>query len=611
MRFVNCLNRFHQCLRRQPRSRRSRIFHGRPTIELLEDRMVPSTLDVNGSGAGFAHYLASSGVANDVTLSQRLVLLAPAAQPGTIPLKFGLETVITDTAETINVTGTDASAFAGSGTNQVTTLLPLQSLLVDVLDGNDTVNVQAINYNTTVRHIGPGIDTVNVGAGGSLQGIQASLGVTEAGVGSSTKLNVDDTNDPATHNNVLLAGGQIANLAPALIDYTLFSSSDAVTVSGGSGTNNYLVENPQAATTLLTGAGTNHVNVQDTVHPLTVQGTGGSDTVTVGSLAPAVGGNQGFINGAVTVSNKTNSTTLIVDDSTDPNRTVTIGPNSIQFAGIGSPIHFLAGVKTVDVLGGINDTYLVQTGSSTTPVFIPATGAASTVVSGPGSNDWTITGINNGTLHNVTFANVPNLRGGPASSADTFHFNDKAAITGSIQGAGSPFQPATLDYSKYTSLVTVDLKLNLAQAGGINTSVVNIQNVTGGQGNNILVGNGNNVLTGGSGRDLLISGGGNSTLQSGSGEAILIGAHYIFDTNLAALDAILAEWSRPIPYAARVHDLIFGGGLNGPFVLNTATVFPQPGSTRLTSGLGLDFLIRDGGDVLTHAPRPGETVLTA
>jgi hypothetical protein len=143
MQVVNCLNRFRQSLRSQPQSRRARIlqFQGRPSIELLEDRMVLSTLDVNGFA--FAHYLASSGVNNNVTLSQRVVVLDPASQNTTLPIHFGIETVISDTAETITVTGADAPDIAGSGTNQVTTLLPLKSLLVDVLDGNDTVNVQA------------------------------------------------------------------------------------------------------------------------------------------------------------------------------------------------------------------------------------------------------------------------------------------------------------------------------------------------------------------------------------------------------------------------------------------------------------------------------------
>jgi Ca2+-binding RTX toxin-like protein len=603
MLFANYLNRLRQHLRRRPESRRPELYQNRPRIERLEDRWVPSTLDVNAFGV--AHYLASPGVANDVTLSERVLVIDPP-RGSLIPIRFLFETVITDTAEKITVSGADAPAFSGSGTKQVTTLLPLKSLLVDVLDGNDTVNVQAINYATTVRHIGAaGVDTINVGEAGRLSGIQASLGVTEAGAGSSTHLNVDDSADAANHSGVLLFGGQINNLAPTPIAYVLLNSSDAVTITGGSGNNTYLVDGPQAATTLNTGSGSNQINVRDTLTLLAIQGHGGTDTVTVGSLAPSLGGAQFDIHGEVTVANTTSSTSLFVDDSGDLTpRTVAIGPNSVQSVGIGSPINFLAGVKHVDVFGGHGDTFVLGAPSPTTPMVLHGGVGANTLVSGAGVNDWTIKGTNLGTLRNVTFANVQNLRGGPASFKDTFHFNDKAGVTGSIQGAGFPFHVATLDYSKYTSTVLVNLKLNLAIAGGITTSVFNIRDVLGGQGNNILVGNGNNFLSGGNGRDILISGGGTSTLQAGAGEAILIGAHYVFDANLGALGALLAEWSKPIPYALRVHDLIVSGALN-----KSTTLVPQPGVTTLVSGGGLDFLIIDAGDVLAKTPRPGEVVL--
>jgi hypothetical protein len=49
--------------------------------------------------------------------------------------------------------------------------------------------------------------------------------------------------------------------------------------------------------------------------------------------------------------------------------------------------------------------------------------------------------------------------------------------------------------------------------------------------------------------------------------------------------------------------------LNGPFLLNPATVVPQPGVTTLVTGAGFDFLITDPGDVVVKPPRPGEVVL--
>src|SRR5262249_30606147 len=151
MRLLKHLNCFRQSLRQQRRSRRPERLQNRPCVEPLEDRLVPATLDVNLSvGKVFGHYTASPGVNNNLTLSEK-------------PLGFFTQIIITDTAETINVVGTAAGGFQGSGTHTVTTFLPCQSLFVDVLDGNDTVNVKGINYITTVRHIGTGLDTVNVG----------------------------------------------------------------------------------------------------------------------------------------------------------------------------------------------------------------------------------------------------------------------------------------------------------------------------------------------------------------------------------------------------------------------------------------------------------------
>src|SRR5262249_50810447 len=89
--------------------------------------------------------------------------------------------------------------------------------------------------------------------------------------------------------------------------------------------------------------------------------------------------------------------------------------------------------------------------------------------------------------------------------------------------------------------------------------------------NNVLSGHGSNeVLTGGHGRDLLIAGTGAATLNAGVGDDILIGGSTNYDIGsnpgmtyaqqLAALDAIMAEWGSADPYATRLSAL--GGSLN-------------------------------------------------
>jgi hypothetical protein len=888
MRFANLLSRFRNTLRRGRQARRSEDSRSRPQLEQLESRLVPSTLqaDFGLGGKIVTHYTASAGVNNNVTLSERFL---PIISPGQI-IRFLRQDVITDTSEKINVIGTAASAFVGSGTNSVATFQPMQSLFVDVLDGNDVVNVQAINYAANVRHIGPGIDTVNVGNAGSLQNILGAVGVTQAGTGSVTHLNVDDSADKANLTKVLLFGGQINNLAPSPIAYNLLGSGDAVTITGGSGNNVYTVDGPLAPTTLNTGGGhnqvnveatdagapltiqghggtdtvivssnpaggnvadirgtvivrnttasttltvddsagnpffpktvtlsdtallglapaaifyqanglsafdslnvnlggyaatltvtntpattdlglsgkgpyrvnvegltgflqiaphglaqtgqttvvvgssptgsggtlanikgtlafldlagasftqqstvivddsgdtvartvnmtasggfgsnngqitglapaanirfindindvnlivnggsggntfnvantefpllrttinggkggdtfnvtdtdtpltintgtgTNHVNVRGTAGALAVQGHGGSDTVTIGSLAPALGGTLTNLLGAVTVSNTTNSTALIVDDSGDPIfRAVTIAANSIQFSG-SAPINFLGGVKSVDVFGGKGgDLFTLVSPSGTTPVTLHGGPASNFLVSGSGFNTFTLTGKNAGTLHNVAFKNVQNLRGGVTSGFNVFAFAPGGSLDGSIIGLGGISE---LNYQALATPVVANFKLNTAT--GVGGGVFNVRDAIGGSGTNLFVGNGNNFFLGGSGRSILISGPGPGTLVAGSGEAILIGGNTNWDTNVVALTKIMAEWSRSIPYAQRVFHLMFGGGFNDPFLLNTGTVHSNFARDVLTTGAGLDFVFFDGLDTLTHPPRPGE-----
>jgi hypothetical protein len=791
----------------------------------------------------------------------------------------------------------------------VTTLLSLQSLFVDVLDGNDTVNIKGISYLTTVRHIGTGLDTVNVGDGGSVQGIRGSLGVEEAGAGSSTHLIVDDSADGASRN-VLLFGGQINNLAPASITYGTLNGASTVTVTGGGGNDSYTVQGPLAATTLNTGAGTNGVFVESTLAPLSIQGHGGTDTViigsnpsgilgnvldirgsvdvrnttastalvvddstdpqihpavslsdtaltglapatityqksglgfvggfgplqvnggngadtftvtdtpsftaiglgqgphrvqvegltggleiaphfgfaatgqttvvvgsnpsgfggtlanihgelflrdlggsaapafstvivddsgdpaprtvnmtasggtgtnvgnitglapganvrwfniinntnlivnggsgadtftiantgatllsttinggkgndsfnvtttsgdltlntgtgsnqvnvqgtglniatfpstlnvvghggndsvTVGSNAPALSGTLLNLKGAVNVSNTTNSTALIIDDGGDTVfRSVTIDFNSIQFAALGSPIHFFAGVKSLDLFGGkAGDVFTLVAPYGITPITIHGGPAVNELVGGTGFNHWTLTGKDAGTLQNVTFENIQDLLGGGTSAFDVFSFAPGGSVDGLLQGGGGGGE---LDFGALSTRVLVDLKLNLAILGAVKVNVFNLRSVVAGSGSTLVVGNGNNFFQGGSGRAVFISGG-NSTLIAGSGEAILIGGTTLWDTNLPALDAILAEWSATYDptsslndYRIRVGHLENGGGKNGAFVLNPGTVHSNSSKDVIETDLsgGLDFVFFDAFDVLVHAARFGE-----
>jgi hypothetical protein len=132
-----------------------------------------------------------------------------------------------------------------------------------------------------------------------------------------------------------------------------------------------------------------------------------------------------------------------------------------------------------------------------------------------------------------------------------------------------------LDYSPDVANITVDLALGVATAVG--QGVAHIANITGSIGNDLLVGNAlANTIIGGTGRNVIIGGLGADTLIGGGGDNILVGGSTVYDTNLTALNAIMAEWTRTdLSFEQRLADLNSDGpprGLNGPYQLSKKTV---------------------------------------
>ena len=156
------------------------------------------------------------------------------------------------------------------------------------------------------------------------------------------------------------------------------------------------------------------------------------------------------------------------------------------------------------------------------------------------------------------------------------------SVAVSINGvtvSGGPFSPSGhilvygqsgADIIKVVASQTVSVAVPAIIFGGNGTNTLS---VAGSSANNILVGGpGADTLSGGTGSDILIGGAGADSLHGGSGSGLLIAGTTSYDTNLTALLAVLAEWSRiDRIYVQRVQDL-FGngaGGLNGTYLLDT------------------------------------------
>jgi parallel beta-helix repeat protein len=201
--------------------------------------------------------------------------------------------------------------------------------------------------------------------------------------------------------------------------------------------------------------------------------------------------------------------------------------------------------------------------------FVGSQTAPSSLIGPDATNTWTINGSNSGNLGAYTFSGFPYLTGGAAG--DTFAFQQGGSVSGTVDGAGGI---NALDYSHYTGNIIVDLALNLASLvnQGAVGDVTRIANVTGSIGSDLLVGDANaNVLIGGTGRNALIGGAGSDRLDASrsTSDNILIGGSTDFDTWLAALDAIFAEWIRTdLSFRDRYSDLTTGSNGTGTAPLN-------------------------------------------
>src|SRR5262249_13612982 len=270
---------------------------------------------------------------------------------------------------------------------------------------------------------------------------------------------------------------------------------------------------------------------------------GGGDRVTIGSLTPELNGTLAGIQGPVAVgSYNLDPVNLTIDDSGN----TTVGDRRVAFTPRQGPTDY--GDHISGLIPGGTIYYQLGHGSPVT------------------------------------------VRGGAGN--ETFALESVSPdIALRIDGGGGV---NTLDYSAYTRGVVVNLPLQTATdvLGGI----ANIRNVTGGAGNDILVGDARaNVLRGGPGRDLLIGGLGADVLDGGADDDIVIGGWTDYDTNAAALDALLAAWAQPLPYNQRIENLMDIGVAypGGTAFLNKDRVHDDLAADLLPGGLGRDWFFRD------------------
>jgi Ca2+-binding RTX toxin-like protein len=253
------------------------------------------------------------------------------------------------------------------------------------------------------------------------------------------------------------------------------------------------------------------------------------------------------------------------------------------------------------------------------------TASSDTLVGANVANTWHVTDNNAGDIGGkgvLDFTGFESLTGG--SSDDAFVFSNGKGVSGKIDGkAGAN----TLDYSAYTTGVTVNLTAGTATNVGGGLVLGGIQNANGGSGNDSLTGDAqDNVFSGGLGVNTIDGKGGtdrvveqgdyNYTLSNSSLKATALGtgAATITDTLTSIERATLTAGAGANVMDASAftagsvtldggagNDTLYGGAGNDILAGGAGDDTLQGGAGRdlLSGGLGADRLVgQDGDDIL-------------
>jgi hypothetical protein len=462
----------------------------------------------------------------------------------------------------------------------------IQTLTVNSGSGDDTINVQGTSADTTVSGgaaVGAGFDTINVGnTANSLDGLHGPLTVSAAHI-----LIVNDQGTTAAQPAYVLTASSVTR-GPATINY---GPVTALTVNAGSGGtfSTFAIQGTSAPQTLVqTGTGTDQVTISANASPvsLSVYDAGGHDTAVLGQNG-SVAGLQGhvFLGGVLSH--------LIVDDSKDTRPgTITIAdnttsgllPNPLNHNALAMDVYLGSGNNNVTVVGangGLLDIH-GNTGVDAVTVKIAVDYYPHTVRFDGQSTD-SLTIDDSARTENYVYAVT-------ATSVSREQQNYLVPTTiqfpgvGTVKVLGSQGINA-LDYSAYATGVSVNLATG--QATGFTGGISNIATVLGSAFAD--------QLSGDAGRNVLIGNAGADNLEGGAGDDLLISGSISYGSNVAALLAIVREWTRTdVTYAARVADLSNGGGLNGSYVLNATTLQDDGAVDVLTGGPDSDWFLANG-----------------
>ena len=433
--------------------------------------------------------------------------------------------------------------------------------------GTDTLSFSGSNNVVTVNLATTGNQTVNS---------NLTLNLISAQVENVTGGNNGDTITGNTLNNVLSGGNGNDTLNGGAGNDTLTGGAGNDTLTGSTGNDVFAFNTNSALGTdtviEASGGGTDTLNF-----------TGSNNVVTV-NLATT--GNQ-TVNSNLTL----NLTSAQVENVTGGNNNDTITGNTLNnsLSG-GNGNDAITGDAGNDVLtgGAGDDTYSFNTNSSLgADTLNEAVGGGTDTLTFTGStNDVAInlalTGnqtVNSNLTLNMTSAQVENVTGGDGNDTltgnnfnntltggagdDTYVFNTNSNLSADTLNESVGGGTDTLTFSASASDVAVNLALTGNQTVNSNLTLniisAQVENVTGGNGNDTLTGNNlNNTVTGG---------GGNDTLNGGAGDDT-----YAFNTNSSlgadTLNEAVGDGTDMLAFTGSTNDVAVNLALTGNQTVN-------------------------------------------
>ena len=499
---------------------------------------------------GTGNDVINAGAGND------LILYTLGDGADTVLGDVGLDTLrITGTAAadtlTVAFDGTVLTGFAGG------TLSGVEIVTADLLAGSDT-----LSYGTTTAAVTVNLATHSASGFTSVVGIENVTG----GAGGDT-----------------LIGDNLANaLNGGNGNDTLSGGLGVDTLTGGAGTDtvSYVGETDALVISLATGTtqrGSAAAPVEDVLVTIEdVIGGSGSDSITGSTGNNVLDGGAGIGNDSI--DGGSGNDTILGRDGNDQ-LFGGVGANSID-GGAGNDT-IVGGTGNDTLLGGDgNDSFSYAFGDGVNS-FNGGTGTDSLSITGTAGND-ALSVVFNGT-------SITSFTGGTISGIES--------ITADLS-AGTD----TLSYAGTTVDVSVDLTAHTASGFA---SLLGVENVTGGTGND--------TLTGDAAANILAGGVGNDTYFVGAGDTVTEGAGAGTDTVNSTATFTLGANVENLTLTGSADINGTGNGLANVMIGNTGAnvLNGAAGNDTLDGGLGSDTMTGGtGNDMFVFHTGFGNDVIT-